>query len=150
MAGPHYTHQIFPIGDGPTHGQILCIWENIATYKFMFTIHVSRLFESSRYTTSLLRKTLVPVFANRKTFEEDFCFYEKKRKVKIAISICFAASCFTNSTHPEQEEWHHQAPSLGIALSISPSNPIDLNCVCEHLCFISTYFVHLLTRCVLS
>lgn len=84
----------------------------------MFTIHVSRLFESSRYTTSLLRKTLVPVFANRKEFEEDFCFYEKKRKVKIAISICFAASCFTNSTHPEQEEWHHQAPSLGIALSI--------------------------------
>ena len=26
---------------------------------------------------------------------------------------------------------------------------ITLNCVCEHLCFISTYFVYLVTRCVL-
>ena len=27
--------------------------------------------------------------------------------------------------------------------------PAALSCVCEHLCFISIYFVHLLARCVL-
>ena len=66
------------------------------------------------------RPTLVPVFTNRKKFEEDFCFYEKRWKAKIALGICFAVNCFTVSTHPEQENWHHQAPSPAIVLGLKP------------------------------
>lgn len=41
------------------------------------------------------RPTSLAVFTNRKKPKEDFCFYFLKRSknVKIAFSICFAASC---------------------------------------------------------
>ena len=80
----------------------------------------------------------LPVFTNRKKSEKDFLFYEK--------SVYFLGSYLPGTF--EKQEWHHQ-PS-------SPRNytkhqaTIALNCVCEHLCFISTYFVHLLASCILS
>ena len=51
------------------------------------------LFASPHYTINFYEKpTLVLIFINQKKSEEDFCFYEEKWKVKIALSICFAAS----------------------------------------------------------
>ena len=95
------------------------------------------------------KHTLVPVFTKQKS-EEDFCFYKIRRKAKIAFSICFAVSrCNRGGMRPEQQEWHFQAPSLGTTLSLSASSHHALNCVCEHQCFISIYFVHPLARCVL-
>lgn len=40
---------------------------------------------SSQATWLLRRPTLVPVFANRKKSEKEFCFYKKRRKVQIAL-----------------------------------------------------------------
>ena len=37
--------------------------------------------------------TKLPIFANLKS-KEDFCFYEKRWKAKIAFSICFTVSCY--------------------------------------------------------
>ena len=36
------------------------------------------------------RPTLLPVFTIQKKYKEDFHFYEKKWKVKIAFNVCFA------------------------------------------------------------
>ena len=69
------------------------------------------------------RSTLVPVFANWKKSKEDIHFHGKKRwKVELALSVCFAASSYRGSTHPELEDWHHQAPSLETILSILASS----------------------------
>ena len=38
------------------------------------------------------RPTLVPAFANWVQSKEDVCFYEKRRKAKIAFNICFSRS----------------------------------------------------------
>ncbi|CAD7670387.1 unnamed protein product [Nyctereutes procyonoides] len=63
------------------------------------------------------------------------------------VHICLAASHYRGS-----------APgAVRVALASSlPGNctqhqaAIALNCICEHLCFISMYFVHPLARCVLK
>ena len=68
------------------------------------------------------RPTLVPVFANWKKFNEDFCFLEKGWKAKIAFSICFAVSHCRDSGCCKQWEWHFQAPSLDTTLGISASS----------------------------
>jgi len=47
--------------------------------------------------------TLIPVFANQKTSEEDFHFYEKKVKLKNSTQ-CFAAIPCRVSTHSEAGE----------------------------------------------
>ena len=44
------------------------------------------------------RSTLVLVFANKKKSKQDFHFYEKRRKMKIAFSIYVTASCYRGST----------------------------------------------------
>ena len=90
--------------------------------------------------------TLEPVFTNWMKSEEDFCFYKKRRKAKIAFRVCFAAAC-VQAADTEQWEWRHQTPSLGTASQHQAARV--LNCVCEHQCFISIYFVHPLARCVL-
>lgn len=66
------------------------------------------------------RPTLVPVFANRKQSEGGFHFYEKRQKLKIVFSICFAASRYRGWAHPKQREWPHESPSLGMTLGIQP------------------------------
>ena len=53
--------------------------------------------------------------------KENFPFYEKRQKVKIAFSICFVVSCYRGTCTPSSK-WHHQAPSLGTTLSISSSS----------------------------
>ncbi|CAD7688752.1 unnamed protein product [Nyctereutes procyonoides] len=58
------------------------------------------------------------------------------------------ASPYRSSTQPEHQEWCQQAPYQGTASQHQATTV--LNYVCEHLCFISIYFVHMLARCVLS
>lgn len=48
------------------------------------------------------RPTLVPVLANQKKSKEDFCFYEKRQKVK-KFSVCFAASPYRGSVQPSRK-----------------------------------------------
>lgn len=77
-----------------------------------------------------------------------FHFYEKRRKVKIASSVCFAVSELFKGPHtPQAARMHRQTPSPGTTWSIPAATA--LNCACEHLCFISIYFVPLVARCVL-
>lgn len=51
--------------------------------------------------------TLVPIFSTQKNSKEDFCFYEKKQKAKIAFSVCFLAGCYRGNVHPSQWKWPH-------------------------------------------
>lgn len=48
------------------------------------------------------KPTLVPVFTNRKKTEEDFRSYEKRLRVKIAFSICYAAGEAPSRAHAQQ------------------------------------------------
>ena len=57
------------------------------------------------------RPTLVTVFAKGKKSEEDFCFYEKRQKAKIAFGVCFAMNDYRGSTQLKQGERHSQGPS---------------------------------------
>ena len=92
------------------------------------------------------RPTLIPVFDNNS--EEGFCFHEERQRVKIAFSVGSAAALI-EAAHPERREWHSQAPFREPHLASQHPAAAALNCVCEHLCFISIYSVHLLSRCVL-
>ena len=65
------------------------------------------------------RPTLVPLFANWKKSKENFHFYEKGWKVKIAFGIGFARSPYRGSTHPKEQERCLLIPFLGTTLSIS-------------------------------
>ena len=61
------------------------------------------LFESLLYLLHFYgRLTLVPGFTNQKKSEDDFHFYEKRQKAKIAFSICFAMSRGRGSAQPER------------------------------------------------
>lgn len=91
--------------------------------------------------------TLVPVFTNQKKTKEGFCFYEKGQKVKIGFRACFAVSQYRHSTYPDQQEWQCRTPSPGSY--IQHQDNTALKCAYEHLCFILTYFMHLLARYVL-
>ena len=95
------------------------------------------------------RLIFVPIFTKGKKSKEDFCFYKKRQKVKIAFSLCSAMSSYGGTEHPKQRERPHQGPCPESTLNLSASSTITLNCVCEHLCFILIYFVHPLARCVL-
>lgn len=95
------------------------------------------------------RLTLVPVFSNPKKFEEDFQFYEKWWKIKVAFSIDFIVSLPGGSAHPGQQEGPHRAPSQDPHTASRRPPTRALNCVCAHLCFISIDSMHLLAGCVL-
>ena len=81
-------------------------------------VQVSRLHLKVCFTPLCFYKrlTLVLVFANWKISKEDFHFYKKGWKAKIAFSICFAASYYRGSKHPKMQE------SMGTTLSISASS----------------------------
>ena len=65
-------------------------------------------------------KIYVSTLANLKK-SKDFHFHEKKVKSESTLSVCFAASCCRDSTCPELQDWHRQAPSLGTMFSVLAS-----------------------------
>lgn len=71
---------------------------------FLDLYRYTLLSKSSLYERSIL----VPVFTNWKKSEEEFCFYEKSWKAKIAFRICFAVSLSEAAGTPRHPEWHHQ------------------------------------------
>lgn len=79
--------------------------------------------------------TLVTVFVSWKTSKENFCFCKKRWNVKIGFSISFVVNHYTGSGYPK-----HLPRKLLSASQCQAT--ITLNCVCDHLCFISVYFVH--------
>ena len=116
--------------------------------QFMLTIDIP--FSSKVCFTPLhfyRRPILVPVFFNWKKSKAGFCFFWKKKKWKTKIVFTFTDAVM-EVVHQEQRV----APSscfLGTTLCISASSPRALNCVHEHLCFISIYLVYPLARRVL-
>lgn len=88
------------------------------------------------------RPRLVPVFTNRKEYEEDFHFYERNQRATVPFSICFTASepLERGSTYPEQRWWPCQAPSPRTALSISASSTRALNSV--SICALSPFILY--------
>lgn len=112
-------------------------------FMLMIEIQVSLLFEISQSTTLLFEKPLlVPVFANHEKSKEDFRFYKKRQKEeKKKPSVFVFQRALVEAVHtPNTEELppacQHQATRR-------------VSCVCELLCFLSIYCVHLLARCVL-
>ena len=92
------------------------------------------------------RPTLEPVGSN----EIQKCLlFRKKAKNKNSVQRLFS-SYFGEAVH-------EQGSGSGVTKLLSQelhsaswhTAAIALSSVCEHLCFISIYFVHLLTRCVL-
>ena len=67
------------------------------------------------------------------------------KKVKIENSFCFPSSWYRGSHECGPAKFFSQEPH---SASHSPA-ATTLNCACEHMCFISVYFVPPLTRCVL-
>ena len=67
--------------------------------------------------------------------------------MKIALSICFTVNPYRGNLSRESSPAQLLLPKLHSAFQHQATRA--LNCICEHLCFISIYFVHLLARCVL-
>ena len=70
--------------------------------------------------------------------------------MKITFSICLQQT-FIGAAHIQSGE-NGTTQLLPWKTNSASQYPaaIALNCVCEHLCFISVYFVYLLGRCVLE
>ena len=127
--------------DTSTHNSISACWQlNTGIPAFRkFALH---------HLAFRKRPTLVPDFSNQKKSEEDFCFCEKRWKVKTVFSVCFQeavtdAVCAQSSSKRGTTKllWNY-TQCLSIKLP-------ELWTVCEHLGFISIHLVHLLARCVL-
>lgn len=91
-----------------------------------------------------LQKTYISThFLLNKRNPNRVCTVMRKGKKHNQHSVCCQQpSPYRGSSCPEQPEWCHQAPSPGTTLSMSASQHqalMALNCVCEHLCFISMY-----------
>ena len=80
------------------------------------------------------RPILVGFFFFQKKSEEDFCFYEKRQKAKIA--------------HPEQGEWLHQAPSPETTPNISASgcHSVDL-CLWASVLYLHSFYASVSKMC---
>ena len=91
------------------------------------------------------RPTLVPVFTNQNKSEDDFCFCQKRQKVKYSApflqqalteaAVTPGSKSGTTSCH--SRKLHHHTTR-------------GLNFICDHLCFMFIYFVYLLAKCGLS
>lgn len=114
--------------------------ENKYRYPLLLTVHI-RLFRFHK------RPASVPVFTNQNKLEKDFRFYYKRRKVKIVLGVDFAGSCYRGSTFPTVEVTKPSSFPQELQTAAQHQAAIVLNCVYEHLCFLSVYFVHLLARC---
>ena len=83
------------------------------------------------------RPTSVPVFANRKKFGEDFCFYKKRQKEK----LCLFCSKLSETAHiPSSESGAAKLVFWELHSASQHRTTTALNRVCEPLCFISIYF----------
>lgn len=103
----------------------------------------------SSYATLLLQKTYIITFlANRKNLNKIFASIKKPSKAKIVVRISFAVSSYRSFMYCSRDSSAAKL-LLGASLSISASRHQTMNCVCEHLCFISIYLVQLIARCVL-
>lgn len=92
------------------------------------------------------RPLLVSICANRK--ESKFLLLRKKGNGKIPLSFGFATSCYRCSVHPSSKSGPAKLLPCELHSAYQHQVSIALNCVCEHLCFISVYFVHPLARCI--
>lgn len=107
------------------------------------------LFECSRYVTSLLRKTCIGTcLCKPKGIIRRFLLLRKKGNGKIPRSFGFATNCSRRSVHPSSKSGPAKLPPCELHSAYQHQVSIALNCVCEHLCFISVYFVHPLARCI--
>lgn len=68
----------------------------------------------------------------------------KKGKKQKQHSACFAVSHYRGSTHPEKS-----GPTKILPWELHSASSHQSFELCEHLCFILIYSVHLLARCVL-
>lgn len=103
------------------------------------------LFESPLYAISLLQKTCVSICVRSSKEIQRFSLLQKKRqKGKIVVSGRLAGG-FAASTGSSERG----TARLLLRNYIQHQSAVALSCVCEHLCFISIYFVHLLARCAL-
>lgn len=97
-----------------------------------FKQQVSLTFWKFSYTS---RKDLhqSPFSLAERNLKRIFTFIFLKKKVKIAFSVCFAASHYAGGVHKHFYWVPHSAPQQQAAAAES--------CVCEHLHFISIHFV---------
>lgn len=113
------------------------------TQRSILHIHVSLLFESSLYATSLLRKIFISsCFRLLKEIWRGFSL------LLGASSVCFSAIIEAACTPSSASAATLRLPREPRPASLHQA-AIALTCVCEDLYFISIYFVHLLARCVL-
>ena len=89
------------------------------------------------------RPTLGPVLVTERNPKGIFVFTKKGKKWKENSGLVLQRAV-TRQHAPLAP----QPPSLGTTPNISASSCTALNCVCDHLCFLSTYSVHPLARCV--
>jgi len=94
------------------------------------------------------RPTLVLVFANQKKSKEDVCFMKKSKKQKSCSVLVYSETLRSQHT-PDSTCGAAQLLPRELHSASQGQATIVLNCVCEHLCFISIYFVRPLARCVL-
>ena len=89
--------------------------------------------------------------ANTQKSKEDFHFYGEGKKSENTIPqhwfCCDGAITETEHTLLRGGAWPQALPQ-GLHSVSQHHTTLVLNCVCEHLCSISIYFVHLLARCV--
>ena len=84
-----------------------------------------------------------------RNLERIFTFMRKAEKLKVS-SICFVASWREVGIIMSRQSGTAKILSQELHQASQHQATIALNCVCEQLCFIPTYFVHPLTRCVLE
>ena len=117
---------------------------------FFIQVQVTPLFETCCMPLHFYKRpTLVPVFINQNKSEEDFCFYEKRLKVKIALRVCFAVFVL-------QRRWAPLAARVALPSSFPGNYTPHLSikrplfwAVSVSICLISTYSVHPLATYVL-
>lgn len=99
---------------------------------------IPRFSESLHYTISLLQVLFLLTKINPKRI----CFYEKKEISKNSVHHLCCTELFQGSINPQQWEWRHQAPCLGIKFSNSASSCPALNCVCDLCCISIILCIH--------
>ena len=104
------------------------------------------LFKSSLSATSLLQRPTLVLFLLTKKMQRGFSLLQKKgQEVKIAFSLCYAASCYYRQVH-WSSEWHHRASSPELR---SASSPHSFERYVDICALILIHFGHLSARPVL-
>lgn len=86
------------------------------------------------------KPTLVPDFTNRKK-SRGFSLSGKKEKSENSILRLFQSQPSPRQPGPQQQERPGKLPPPELHLASQHQVSTALNCVCEHRCFISIYFV---------